>query len=80
MGYTDNALIYQATATTDLLVPGKTYRFISRTLNDVGYSEYSIYSYIAFGDVPSSPGTPTRILSTETSIKVEWTAPLETDL
>lgn len=68
--YADNALIYQATQIKDGLLPGRTYRFISRTRNSVGYSEFSIYSYIAFGDVPTPPGIPVRILSTENSIKV----------
>ena len=66
----NDELVYKATAATDLLVVGKTYRFISRAMNDVGYSEYSIYSYIAFGNVPDAPGVPQRVFSTENSVYV----------
>lgn len=48
----NDGLVYKATEATDNLVRGKTYRFISRAINDVGESEYSIYAYIAFGAVP----------------------------
>jgi len=50
-----NELVYKATAASDLLVLGQTYRFISRSINEIGYSSYSIYAYIAFGPVPEPP-------------------------
>ena len=56
--YDDNALIYEAAEDPDGLVRGKTYRFITRTVNQIGASEFSIYAYIAFGDVPDIPGSP----------------------
>lgn len=62
-GYTDNAIIYQATV-ADSLTHGKTYRFISRSVNEIGASEFSIYGYIAFGNVPEPPGEPMRVKST----------------
>jgi hypothetical protein len=62
------------------LVNSKIYRFISRSLNQIGYSEFSIYGYIAFGDVPSALVTPSRVNATETSISLTWTAPTESDL
>lgn len=65
-------LTYSATELNDSLVKGKTYRFISRALNEIGYSEYSIYSYIAFGDVSEAPGAPLITNSTETSISLSW--------
>ena len=37
-------------------------------------------SYIAYGDVPSSPSEPTLVSSTNTSIAVSWTAPGTSDL
>ena len=68
--YNDNGLIYQATALKDSLKVGKTYRFKSRTVNAIGESAFSIYGYIAFGDVPTAPDTPSRVFSSETQIKV----------
>jgi hypothetical protein len=40
------------------LVEGKTYRFISRSQNLIGYSEYSTYGYVAYGDVPEALSAP----------------------
>jgi len=42
VAYTDNSLIYKATALTDGLAPGKIYRFKSRVVNEIGDSEFSI--------------------------------------
>jgi hypothetical protein len=78
--YNDDSLVYQATELNDLLEKGKTYRFVSRSKNLVGYSQDSIYSYIAFGHVPDSPGSPERLFSTETSISLRWAAPAASDL
>ena len=75
-GYYDGAsLIYDASE-NDGLVIGKTFRFISRSVNEIGYSEFSVASYIAFGDVPEAPGAPIRVKSTQNTIKVEWTSPV----
>lgn len=75
-GYYDGSkLIYDASE-NDGLVIGKTYRFISRSVNEIGYSEFSIASYIAFGDVPEAPGAPIRVESTKNTIKVQWTSPV----
>jgi hypothetical protein len=57
-----------------------TYRFISRSYNNKGHSPYSSYGYIAFGDVPATLSSPTIVSSTETSIKMAWTAPLYSNL
>ncbi len=46
----------------------------------MGYSDFSNFGYIAFGDVPTPPGPPLRVLSTETSIQVKWTMPAISDL
>jgi hypothetical protein len=69
-------MIYKATELEDGLVKGKTYRFKSRTRNDIGYSEFSIFAYIAFGNVPEMPGSANRVFSTESQISVEWTEPI----
>lgn len=68
-GYDDNAIIYKATV-ADGLDKGKTYRFISRAVNEIGPSDFSLFSYIAFGDVPDAPGAPLRVRSTEKMIEV----------
>lgn len=68
--YVDNSIEYQATAATDGLEAGKTYRFYSRAQNIIGWSTDSYESYIAFGDVPNIPNAPTRVYSTKTAIKV----------
>jgi len=57
-----------------------TYRFISRSYNNIGSSAYSSYGYIAFGDVPASLSSPTIVTSTETSIKMTWAAPMYSNL
>ena len=57
-----------------------TYRFISRSYNNKGHSPYSSYGYIAFGDVPATLSSPTIVSSTETFIKMAWTAPLYSNL
>jgi hypothetical protein len=79
-GYSDNALIYKATNAVDHLEYSKIYRFKTRAINEKGPSEFSIQSYIAFGNVPDAPGRPLRVFSTETKIKVEWAAPSSSDL
>ena len=71
---------YAATQADDSLEPGKTYRFKTRAKNLIGYSEFSVEAYIAFGNVPNRPDAPTRIASTTTSITVQWTAPLANEL
>ena len=46
-------------------------------MNVVGDSEYSdVFSGMA-ATLPSAPGTPTRLTSTETSIAIQWTAPAD---
>jgi hypothetical protein len=61
-------------------VLGRTYRFETRSRNLIGYSDFSEESYIAYGDVPSTPASPTLVSSTTTSISVKWTLPTVTDL
>lgn len=63
--YQNNSLVFNLNA-TDGLIAGNTYRFISRSMNQIGYSPFSLYSYIAFGDVPTPPGSVIRVNSTET--------------
>ena len=46
----------------------------------MGYSEFSIESYIAFGAVPNVPDPPVRTASTPTSISIAWTPPAAGDL
>jgi len=67
-------------SSADGLVIGKKYRFISRSRNIIGFSNFSTESYIAFGDVPFAPAAPTRITSTETAIEVKWLPPQASDL
>jgi hypothetical protein len=64
----------------DSLVVGRTYRFISRCRNLIGYSEFSTHGYIAYGGVPTPPPAPVRVFATETTISVQWTAPSSSDL
>lgn len=74
-GYDGSSLTYGLTQATDGLLPGKTYRFKTRSRNAIGDSDYSLEAYIAFGDVPGAPGQPQRVSSTRTSLTVSWTAP-----
>jgi hypothetical protein len=55
VGYDGQAPIYSFNA-QDSLVAGATYRLKSRSRNAVGYSEYSLESYIAFGPAARTPG------------------------
>ena len=71
---------YAATNANDGLEPGKTYRFKTRAKNLIGYSDYSVEAYIAFGNVPNKPDPPTRVASTTNSITVEWTEPTSNEL
>ena len=61
LGYIDNSLIYSVTINMDNLQIGRVYRFKSRSINQIGPSDFSIFSYIAFGDVPSAPGPAIRV-------------------
>mmetsp|Transcript_23478 Transcript_23478/g.36172 ORF Transcript_23478/g.36172 Transcript_23478/m.36172 type:complete len:316 (-) Transcript_23478:2014-2961(-) len=69
---------YELTTSGHGLVEGRIYRFKTQTENAIGSSEFSDIAYIAFGDVPGAPGTPTRESSTRTSITISWTAPTTT--
>lgn len=62
------------------LVRGRTYRFKTRALNQIGYSEFSLPSYIAFGDVPSAPNAPVLVESGKTHITLRWQAPAVSEL
>jgi hypothetical protein len=56
--YDGQGVIDDLTVADDGVVSGKIYRFKSRARNNVGYSDYSLISYIAFGDVSPAPGQP----------------------
>jgi hypothetical protein len=64
----------------DNLVLGRFYRFKTRALNSVGYSEFSDISYIAYGNVPYAPDAPSLISSSRNVIAVAWQPPAESDL
>lgn len=64
----------------DNLVRGRIYRFKTRAINVVGASDFSIISYIAYGDVPAAPSAPTQVSTTRTSITVAWLPPASSDL
>jgi len=57
-GYDGESPTYGFTEAVDGLIPGKTYRLRTRSLNAIGASAYSIVAYVAFGGVPSAPGQP----------------------
>jgi hypothetical protein len=71
---------YYVASDADGLVVGEKYRFICRSLNIIGFSDFSTEGYISFGDVPYAPAAPTRIWSTEKQIKVTWLPPAASDL
>ena len=73
--YDGISFTYYATALTDGLVLGKTYRFQTRSKNGIGYSDFSDEGYIAFANVPNTPSAPILTNSTQTSISVQWSAP-----
>lgn len=57
------------------LKTGDTYQFKVAAINVVGDSSYSsVFSAMA-ATLPSAPGTPTRLTSSETLIAIQWTAP-----
>lgn len=78
-GYTGKTLSYSI-ATLDGLTRGYLYRFVTRSLNTIGYSDFSDFGYIAYGDVPPAPNAPTMVSSTQTSLTVAWTTPPPSDL
>lgn len=67
--YTGLSLQYGITA-VDSLTKGRIYRFKSRSLNSIGFSDFSDIAYIAYGDVPAAPNQPSLVTSTKTSISV----------
>lgn len=75
-GYDDNSMTY--TQNDVSLVAGKIYTFKYRSLNDVGYSDFSIEKRFAISAPPVKPATPTKnmALSTRTSIYIEWSESL----
>ncbi len=75
-----SSIVTLDTTTDPGLSLGKVYRFIVRSHNVKGYSEYSPVVSAAFADLPAKPAAPTKItyLSTKTSIAVEWV--LNTDV
>lgn len=79
MGYNGQSNTYVASSVDGLSI-GMKYRFISRSQNIIGFSDFSTESYIAFGDVPFAPDAPTRLASSETSIEVTWKPPADSDL
>jgi hypothetical protein len=44
-------------------------------VNDVGQSLPSLSTPLVIATVPGAPGSPTKIDSTQTSIKIQWVAP-----
>lgn len=69
--YTDNSLTHTV---TQGLLSGEIYTFKYRSMNEVGYSDFSTEVRYATSLPPSKPASPTKnlVLSTETSIFVEW--------
>ncbi len=53
-GYAGIELEY-AVSPLDNLVRGRSYRFKTRALNQIGFSDFSDIGYIADGDVPDAP-------------------------
>jgi hypothetical protein len=61
-GYAGHTFLYSISP-LDNLVRGRSYRFKTRALNGVGYSDFSDVGYIAYGDVPATPNSPTLVTS-----------------
>jgi hypothetical protein len=54
---------------------GDIYKFRVTARNVVGDSHASSSFSAMAASLPSAPGTPTKVTSSETSITIEWTAP-----
>jgi hypothetical protein len=50
---------------TDSIVKGRTYRFMYRVRNQIGWSDFSITTYILAASPPSKPPAPTYVSSTD---------------
>jgi len=56
----------------DRIVKGRTYRFMYRVRNQIGWSEYSPMTYILAANVPEKPPQPVYEESTSSSIKLSF--------
>jgi hypothetical protein len=80
-GYVDNGMGYTV-GTADGAVPGTTYSFRLRALNSKGASEQSEELIIAAAQAVAQPSPPTRVLAltNKTSIHVEWSESVATEI
>lgn len=61
--YTDNALTYTLTASTEGMVLGKIYKFRFRATNIIDNSEYSDIVRFGLIEPPAAPSAPTVMLA-----------------
>lgn len=85
-GYTNNALSYTVSASSDGLVAGNTYAFRLRATNSLssgtGTSEASEELILAAAQPIAQPAAPTRTLatSTRTALFIEWAESVATQI
>lgn len=61
----------------DTLITGRTYKFKVKAINYIGTGPESEIGYLVSAAPPDPPHTITQIVSTESSIKLEWQAPYD---
>lgn len=73
--YAVNGFTFSVDSIANNLTTGTLYRFRFRSMNAMGYSDYSDTARFGLGPLPTAPGIPTRatVGNSDTSIGVTWT-------
>ena len=72
--YAEDGFRLEIDVSASRLTSGNFYRFKYLARNPVGPSDFSSILTVALADPPSTPGLPTAVPDTETSLVVDWTA------
>jgi len=72
--YLTDSFAKTLTLSSETMVAGRFYQFVSTATNVVGISDYSPVFTQPIADVPSKPTAPAFTSSTKTSLTVTWAA------
>ncbi len=80
--YVSGTWVHTLTTANDSIVSGKTYSFMFRSKNVVGYSEYSNEAKFAIAIPPAKPAIPVKLFaeSGRTFITVQWQESADTEI
>jgi hypothetical protein len=69
IGLTVNSLLRSFTI-SEGIIKGRTYRFMYRVRNDIGWTEYSPVTYILAASVPTKPPVAKVLTTSDTEISL----------